>query len=175
MSDSFFRGKTQRRYHRKTIAHTGKRQDRQPRMQSLLFEDSTFQLDGLVVDGACNKYNDWEYQGVWLDSRSSAFKSKVYPHGTNNLAEFLGLIEGLKLVKERGLDCPVYSDSQIAICWVRKKAHKCGLASKGELLPEVQRMLDAAVNWLYVVDSLPPIFQWRTRLWGENPADYGRK
>lgn len=144
-------------------------------MQSLLFDDSTFQLDGLVVDGACNRFNEWEYQGVWLQDRSSAFKSKVYQQGTNNLAEFLGLIEGLKLVKERGLDCPVYSDSQIAICWVRKKAHKCGLASKGELLPEVQRMLDAAVNWLYVVDSLPPIFNWRTRLWGENPADYGRK
>jgi ribonuclease HI len=175
MSDGFFRHERKRRYHPKTIAHTGKRQDRRPRMQSLLFPDIATAEFGLVGDGACNRFNEWEYQGVWLDSRSSAFKSPVYPKGTNNLAEFLGLIEGLKLIKKRGLDCPVYSDSQIAICWVRKKAHKCGLANKGELTPEVQKLLDDAVNWLYVVDSLPPIVQWRTRLWGENPADYGRK
>lgn len=163
---------------RKASTRTGKRQDKRPRVakQQMLPMDLKPDFDGLVVDGAYNtRTGDFEYQGVYLHDRRTAFKSAVLPQGTNNLAEFLGLVAGLRHVADTGLQCVVYSDSQVAIAWVREKKHKCGPVIEGLVTDEVAKLTQDAVDWLHANPNHAKVLQWRTRHWGENPADYGRK
>ncbi len=160
---------------RKASTRTGKRQDKRPK-QLTLGLDFKPEPNALVVDGACClQTGDFEYQAVWLHDKRTAFKSPVLSPGTNNLAEFLGLVAGLRHVAELGLQCPVYSDSQTAISWVRKRAHKCGPVLQGLVTDEVAKMMDDAINWLKANPEHPKVIQWMTKHWGENPADYGRK
>ncbi len=157
--------------HRKTMPATGKKQDRKP-VQSYLFDECTPDESAIVVDGSCIMQTGvFEFQAVWLSDRRSAFQSPVLHNGTNNIAEFLGIVSALKHIKELGLDCPVYSDSQVAISWVRKRVHK----SAARLTREVQDLLDDAIQWLEANPNHAAVYQWKTREWGENPADYGRK
>lgn len=44
--------------------------------------------------------------------------------GTNNIGEFLAIVHGLALLKQKGFDMPIYSDSVNAISWVRQKNAK---------------------------------------------------
>ena len=37
--------------------------------------------------------------------------------GTNNIGEFLAIVHGLALLKQKGFDMPIYSDSVNAISW----------------------------------------------------------
>jgi ribonuclease HI len=70
---------------------------------------------------------------------------------------------------------PVYSDSQNAISWVHQGECRTRLkhSSKNAILFAIIR---SAENWL-AENELPEgkILKWDTGLWGENPADFGRK
>jgi len=74
----------------------------------------------LCVDGAYNG-TECEYQAVWHPSKKQAFKSKVFVGGTNNIAEFLGLVEAIKFLHKNNLEPSVYTDSITALTWVRNK------------------------------------------------------
>jgi ribonuclease HI len=164
---------------RKASTNTGKRQDKRPRQNHRKrlqpITDRPIP-NALVVDGACNlQTGNFEFQGLYLHDRRTAFKSPVLPLGTNNLAEFLGLVAGLRHVADAGLDCVVYSDSITALAWVRRRAHKCAAVHNGLVTPEVAQITEDAIDWLKSATRLPACLKWETRHWGENPADYGRK
>ena len=57
-------------------------------------------------------------------------------YGTNNIGEFLAIVHGLALLKQKGFDMPIYSDSVNAIGWVKQKKckTKIPLDSKTEQL-----------------------------------------
>lgn len=123
---------------------------------------------GIVVDGsAVPNPGRIEWQGVDLATEKKVFKSKAYDTGTNNMAEFLGIIHGLSTTEGE-----VYSDSKTAICWIR-----VGKAMINEVAsPEVITLMERANAKLKTM----PDANFRTRFWdkkehGENPADYGRK
>lgn len=52
--------------------------------------------------------------------------------GTNNIGEFLALVHGLALLKQKGFDMPIYSDSANAISWVKQKKCKTKLSRTAE-------------------------------------------
>ena len=52
--------------------------------------------------------------------------------GTNNIGEFLAIVHGLALLKQKGFDIPIYSDSVNAISWVRQKKCKTKLPRNEE-------------------------------------------
>ena len=115
-----------------------------------------------------------EYQGVDTKSKKRLFKQGPFEQGTNNIGEFLALVHGLAFLKERNSNRIIYSDSRIAIGWVRKK--KCGTklqknAKNAQLFELIQR----AENWLKKNRFNTPIVKWETKAWGEIPADFGRK
>ena len=69
---------------------------------------------------------------------------------------------------------PIYSDSKTAISWVEKKKCKTRKTfdpSNRELLELISR----AENWLKTNAFTNPILKWKTKAWGEIPADFGRK
>lgn len=61
-----------------------------------------------------------EYRGVHVASRQEIFHFGPMK-GTNNIGEFLALVHGLALLKQKGFDMPIYSDSANAISWVKQK------------------------------------------------------
>jgi len=130
----------------------------------------------LTVDAACSgNPGKMEYRGVLNHNQQEVFKKGPYNNGTNNIGEFLALVHGIALLKKKGLlKLPVYSDSKIAMSWVKKKQCRTNVvfdASNNDLLQLIHR----AEKWLQENSYQNPILKWETKAWGEIPADFGRK
>jgi ribonuclease HI len=132
--------------------------------------------ESLCVDAACSgNPGDMEYQGVYTKTRQRIFHQGVFKEGTNNIGEFLALVHALALLKKEGqLTLPIYSDSRTAIAWVRNKKVKTTLTQTpaNKILFE---MIERALYWLDTNTYKNPIYKWETEIWGEIPADFGRK
>jgi ribonuclease HI len=115
-----------------------------------------------------------EYRGVVTKTKQVLFHMVPFPNGTNNIGEFLALVHGLAFLKEKKSDLPIYTDSRIAMSWIRQKKCKTKLAknSKNEKLFE---LIKRAEIWLSKNTFKNPILKWETKSWGEIPADFGRK
>lgn len=132
-------------------------------------------LDSVSVDAACNGHpGDLEYRGVDTATGDEFFHRGPYPEGTVNVGEFLAIVHALALLVRQGRDCPVYSDSQVALAWVRDKRVKTGLRRTPANRPLFD-LLERAQTWLANHDFPNPLLKWDTESWGENPADFGRK
>ena len=130
----------------------------------------------ICVDAACNgSPGKLEYRAVITQTGEQVFHSGPYEHGTNNVGEFLAIVHALTWQFKHNSHAPIYSDSENAILWVTTGMCKTKLkhTSKNALLFALIR---SAENWL-AENELPEdkIVKWDTRLWGENPADFGRK
>ncbi len=134
------------------------------------------QPQSLCVDAACNgQPGDMEYQGVWLHDQSLAFAQGPYPLATNNIGEFLALVHGLAVLREKGLDWPIYSDSRTAIGWVQRRRANSKVQRDGKTSQRVNRLVARAEKWLESNEYRNPLLKWETKAWGEIPADFGRK
>ncbi|MDG1331532.1 MAG: ribonuclease H family protein [Crocinitomicaceae bacterium] len=131
----------------------------------------------LAVDAACNEMTGiMEYQGMWtFDPENPVFRKGPYNGGTNNIGEFLALVHALALFQNekdpKFKKMPIYSDSRIAMGWV--KAGKC--RTKAKPGREVKELILRAEKWLATNKFKNPIWKWETKVWGEIPADFGRK
>ena len=127
-----------------------------------------------AVDAACaGNPGRMEYRGVCLRTGQEVFHfGPVY--GTNNIGEFLAIVHALALLKQQGLPLAVYSDSRNALLWVRKKKCKTSLARTARTEALFQ-LIDRAEKWLHENTYDTPLLKWETQLWGEVPADFGRK
>ncbi len=132
-------------------------------------------LESLSVDAACNmKTRVMEYRGVDTKTGAEIFHVGPFINATNNMGEFLALVHGLALLKQKGSNMPIYSDSITAIAWVRQKKHKSTVRPTAENAL-LFNLMERAENWLKNNTFTNPIYKWNTPLWGEIPADFGRK
>ena len=131
--------------------------------------------EGICVDAACSgNPGPMEYQGVYLPDKAHIFHKK-FPLGTNNIGEFLGIVHALAYLQQRGHhQVPVYSDSEIAIKWVKGKKCKTTLPER-EKTRELLALVKRAEDWLEKNTYSNPVLKWHTEHWGEIPADFGRK
>ncbi|MCH8534026.1 MAG: ribonuclease H family protein [Flavobacteriaceae bacterium] len=132
-------------------------------------------MKSIAVDAACSGNPGlMEYQGVVTKNKRLLFKKGPFADGTNNVGEFLALVHALAFLKEKKSDIAIYSDSKIAMAWVKNK--KC--KSKLKPTPNNQvlfNLITRAENWLRNNTYSNPILKWDTKNWGEIPADFGRK
>lgn len=132
--------------------------------------------DSISVDAACSgNPGVMEYQGVVTLTGEKIFYQGPFKGGTNNIGEFLALVHALALLTKLGKSGTViYSDSKIAIGWVRDGRAKTKLEKTGEnsILFE---LIARAEEWLAANPVRNSILKWETSSWGENPADFGRK
>ena len=133
-------------------------------------------LESISVDAACSgNPGKLEYRGVLTHNKKEIFRKGPYAKGTNNIGEFLALVHGIALLKSKNKeDVPIYSDSKIAMSWVKQKRCKTNIhfdASNKDLLVLIKR----AEKWLKENTFKNPILKWETKAWGEIPADFGRK
>ena len=133
-----------------------------------------FDLNCLAVDAACSgNPGPMEYRGVYLLTGQEVFHfGPVY--GTNNIGEFLAIVHGLALMKQKGIDMPIYSDSRNALNWVQQKKCKTKLERTAKT-EELFQLIERAEQWLRENSYTTPLRKWETQLWGEVPADFGRK
>ncbi len=132
-------------------------------------------LESLSVDVACSgNPGIMEYKGVITHNRKVVFNKGPFNNGTNNVGEFLALVHGIALLSKKKENMPIYSDSKIALSWVKQKKCKTKLQfnnSNKDLLTLIKR----AEKWLETNTYKNPILKWNTKLWGEIPADFNRK
>ncbi len=133
-----------------------------------------FDMNCVAVDAACSgNPGPMEYRGVYLLTDQQIFHfGPVY--GTNNIGEFLAIVHALALMKQKGTNVPIYSDSRNAINWVKQKKCKTKL-ERNQHTEELFKMIERAEKWLKENRYTTPIIKWETDKWGEVPADFGRK
>ena len=115
-----------------------------------------------------------EYRGVYVQTGQEVFKVGPYHDGTNNIGEFLAIVHGLALLKQKGSNIPIYSDSKIAQKWVRDGKCRTTLAPtsrNAELLGLVAR----AEKWLATNTYTNPIIKWETKQWGGDTSRLRQK
>ena len=133
-----------------------------------------FEVNSLAVDAACSgNPGVMEYRGVDIKTGQQLFHFKA-TLGTNNIGEFLAIVHGLAMCKQKEWDMPIYSDSRNAILWVAKKQCKTRLARTPKT-EELFTVIKRAEDWLQQHSYSNAILKWNTREWGEIPADFGRK
>lgn len=133
-------------------------------------------LPSVCVDAACNgSPGVLEYRGVNTETGDEIFRAGPYADGTNNVGEFLAIVHALTWQEKHNLHIPIYSDSENAIAWVNTGQCRTKLkhTPKNAIIFAIIR---SAENWLAENElSEDKILKWDTPLWGENPADFGRK
>jgi len=130
--------------------------------------------DSISVDAACSgNPGPTEYRGVSTSDGRVLFEHTL-PWGTNNIGEFLAIVEGLAILQDMGSDVPIYSDSDIAILWVSRKRCTTKLEHT-QRTTEAFKRVEEAEDWLRGNDPKNRVIKWNTLRWGEIPADYGRK
>lgn len=125
---------------------------------------------GIATDGAHSaKERLTRYRAVDLSSGIELFNCSI-GNWTNNIGEFLGIVETVKYILTHP-EAPriIYSDSITAITWYRNKAtassRRCPLLYKAEIFLKVMAARIEDVEVLH----------WDNREWGEIPADFGNK
>lgn len=132
-------------------------------------------LYSISVDAASSgNPGKMEYRGVDTQTHKQLFHQGPFMDGTNNVGEFLALVHGLAYLSKKKSDRIIYSDSRIAIGWVKKK--KCN--TKLKKTTKNKKLFDLilrAETWLKNNKYNTTIVKWETKAWGEIPADFGRK
>ncbi|SDQ11842.1 ribonuclease H1 domain-containing protein [Flagellimonas zhangzhouensis] len=155
--------------------YKGKSKGKSELSQEELLKIGDPNYNSIAVDAASSgNPGKMEYRGVDTKSKKVLFHQGPFEKGTSNVGEFLALVHGLAFLKQKKSNRIIYSDSRIAIGWVRKG--KCGTklekSAKNEILFE---LIERAETWLKNNRYTTPIVKWETKAWGEIPADFGRK
>lgn len=142
----------------------------------------------IAVDAACSgNPGKMEYQGKFVDFGTNPatvvtlFKSPVFENGTNNIGEFLAIVHALAWQKQKRTQYPIYSDSVNAQKWVREKQCRTKLQPNDknaylfELVGRAETWLRENDNWMRENANVITVLKWKTEVWGEIPADFGRK
>lgn len=132
-------------------------------------------LNSICVDAAVSgNPGKMEYRGVDTKTKKELFKQGPFELGTNNIGEFLAIVHGLALLKNKQSKRIIYTDSRTAMSWVKKKScnTKMKKIKKNKVLFD---LIDRAINWLKQNEHSTIIVKWETKAWGEIPADFGRK
>lgn len=136
---------------------------------------TNFEKESIAVDAACSgNPGDMEYRGVYVKTGEEIFHQGVYKEATNNIGEFLAIVHGLALLKKRNSSLPLYSDSITALAWIKAKKCKTKLERTAVNISLFER-IEAAEKWLQENSYTTKVMKWQTEVWGEIPADFGRK
>ena len=141
-----------------------------------LFTPNPPMLPSLSVDAACSgSPGPLEYRGVNTETGEQIFRAGPFPDGTNNVGEFLAVVHALTWLLKHDKEMPVYSDSENAISWVFTGECRTQLKRTPRNAP-IFVLIRSAENWLAENELRDDaVLKWDTDLWGENPADFGRK
>lgn len=132
-------------------------------------------LGGWAVDASClGNPGIMEYRGVELMSGQELFRVGPFRDATNNIGEFLAIVHALALMNRTGERHTIYSDSVSGMAWVRNRRIRTTL-ERTPANEKVFELMARALVWLNTHSYSVRILKWQTEIWGEIPADFGRK
>lgn len=170
---SFAEAKTA--YNKEYADYKGKKPNKKKLSKEELAKIGEPNLYSIAVDAASSgNPGIMEYRGVDTQTHKQLFHKGPFQQGTNNIGEFLALVHGLAFLKKNNSDRILYTDSRIAMGWIKKK--KCNTKLKQTAKNKaIFELLLRAENWLKTNNYTTKIVKWETKAWGEIPADFGRK
>ena len=128
-----------------------------------------------AVDASCQgNPGIMEYRGVDLATGKELFRVGPFQDGTNNIGEFLAIVHALAEMNRRNEWHNIYSDSKTALSWVRNRQAKTQL-KQTDRNAKLFELLGRGLVWIRSHSWPIKIMKWQTELWGEIPADFGRK
>jgi len=134
----------------------------------------------IFIDASCIG-NPWPMEYRWVNKQGKElFRSKLYPKWTNNIGEFLAIIDAIKYIQKRekqwyDIDAIIYTDSQTALQRLASKKPKTTLPHDQQT-KELLTKLNESLARLKTNDITNYNIQKRdTAKHGEIPADFGRK
>ena len=128
-----------------------------------------------AVDASClGNPGRMEYRGVDLSTGKEIFRVGPFEDATNNIGEFLAIVHAMALMEQRGENHLIYSDSVSGMAWARRKKINTQL-QRTERNESVFNLMARGLAWLLKHKVTPKVMKWQTELWGEIPADFGRK
>lgn len=131
--------------------------------------------NSIIVDAECDQSTGvGSYQVMDMQWNHMIYRSPDIYGATNNLLEFLALVHGLAFCKKEGLKLPVYTDSQTAIAWVMNRSTNTTV-EWGAHNKTLKDLCIRAIQWLIANRDHNEVLKWKTKEWGENPADFGNK
>ena len=127
-----------------------------------------------AVDAACSgNPGMMEYRCVCLQTGAVLFHFGPL-FGTNNIGEFLAIVHAMAKMENDGKELLIYSDSVNAMKWVKAGKCKTTLVHCKRSVA-VYDYIARAEKWLATHSFRPTVKKWNTNLYGEIPADFGRK
>jgi ribonuclease HI len=95
--------------------------------------------------------------------------------GTSNVAEFMAIVDAMRFQVQEGVNIPIYSDSLVAIRWVRDKKCRSFMDREDPFEAEISKLVEDAEQFLQENEIDFEILKWKTFLWGNVPSDGGNK
>lgn len=133
------------------------------------------ELEAMAVDASClGNPGVMEYQGVDVMTGAKIFRVGPFQDATNNIGEYLAIVHALAMTAQQGIARTIYSDSKTAIAWVRNRRANTKLVPTPRNAKVIE-LIARADNWLQTHTWQNKILKWNTEIWGEIPADFGRK
>ena len=142
---------------------------------SAYMQNPDIDKDAWAVDASCQgNPGIMEYRGVELSTGRELFKVGPFQDGTNNIGEFLAIVHALAEMNRRNEWHNIYSDSKTALAWIRNRQVKTQL-KQTDRNAKLFELLGRGLVWIRSHSWPVKIMKWQTELWGEIPADFGRK
>lgn len=142
---------------------------------SAILSNPDIDKDAWAVDASCQgNPGIMEYRGVEIATGRELFKVGPFQQGTNNIGEFLAIVHALAEMYRRNEWHNIYSDSMTAMSWIRNRQVKTQL-KQTDRNARLFELMGRGLAWIRTHSWPVKIMKWQTELWGEIPADFGRK
>lgn len=134
----------------------------------------------IAVDGWCaNTWWGWVGYYRWILIKNGEVNNgkvifeKEFPQTSNNLTEYLAILEAMRWRMKNDPKIPIYSDSSVALSRVRKWGHNCSQLAMWQHAKSYTEKLE---NWRKKSKApFENIYQRFTKKRWDIPADYGKK
>lgn len=129
--------------------------------------------DTIAKDGYFHGRGEW--QAVDVTTGELVVQSHVQRRSTINIAELCAIIDSLMYLHDLGdTTTPVYNDNQYAVAWAISANPNTKLPRNADTMG-THYDLEERIKWLR--ENKPPnkILWYNSKVFGDNPADFGRK
>ncbi|MFE3849203.1 viroplasmin family protein [Flavobacterium sp. LB3P45] len=130
---------------------------------------SPYSTKSFIVNGNCpNNFGEMSYQWNLSTSTNNVKKKQLPIIGTKNIADFIAIIDLIKLSKKVKRNLPIYTNSKTVKNWILNKKcnHQLFASKKTEA---VIAMIREAEEWLSNNAVENEILLWNSVAWGNFP------
>jgi len=127
---------------------------------------------GICVDASTRPTNPGftEYRGMDLQTNQVIFHTKI-GFASNNVGEYCAIVEALCWCERNNKHVTIYSDSKIAINWIMRQRTSSG----AKICKDAFELFKECENYVRKMKYVHHIKWFDKRIYGEIPADFGRK